>query len=221
MGEVKSLPGTELQILVNRQVKPFARLILAHGAGAPMDSPFMNDVAAAIARQGVEVIRFEFPYMAERRKTDKRRPPDRAEKLVACWDEIIQAQGKSLPLWIGGKSMGGRMATLWAAQQQDQFVSGVICLGYPFHPAGRPAQLRIEHLPRIQIPVLIIQGERDSLGSRDDVDSYKNLGNSVSLKWIPTANHDLKPLRNSGLSPSDGISMIARWSAEFIGGKVV
>lgn len=214
---------TEPAVLLDSPAKPFARLLLAHGAGAPMDSPFMNDVAAALAQEGVEVVRFEFPYMAERRIAGKRRPPDRTEKLLATWDEFIQRYSKKskLPLWIGGKSMGGRMATLWAAQLQDHSVKGVICLGYPFHPPGKPAQLRIEHLPQINIPVLMVQGERDSLGSREEVETYKNLGKSVSIKWMATANHDLKPLRSSGLSHAESIVTIALWSAEFIRGKQI
>lgn len=183
-------------------------LALAHGAGAPMDSPFMDAFAAGVAARGYRVARFEFPYMAERRETDRKRPPDRQPVLLETWREVIAALGPG-NLVIGGKSMGGRMASLVA---DDAGVRGLVCLGYPFHPPGRPEKTRTAHLEALVTPCLIVQGERDPMGTRADVAGYR-LAPSITLRWLPDGNHDLKPRKASGHTEAgnwaDGIAAVA------------
>ncbi len=172
-------------------------LAFAHGAGAPMDTPFMNAFAEGLAARGWRIVRFEFPYMAKRRADGKRRPPDRAPVLLECWRGVIEALGTER-LVIGGKSMGGRMASLIAAENNVKTaVRGLVCLGYPFHPAGKPERLRTEHLAGLQTPALILQGTRDSLGNRAEVAGYA-LSGSIRLHWAEDGDHDLKPRKASG-----------------------
>lgn len=173
-------------------------LILAHGAGAPMDSDFMNDIATRLAALGVGVLRFEFPYMAHRRIDGRRRPPNPQPKLLECWHGVYAAVrgGVSGRVAIGGKSMGGRMASVIA---DDVEADGLFCLGYPFYAAGKPEKPRVAHLAELKTPTLIIQGERDALGNREAVEAYE-LSKAIDVHWVPTANHDLKPLKSSGLS---------------------
>jgi len=186
------------ELLIDAAAEPFARFLFAHGAGAPMDSSFMTAVAADLAARGVEVVRFEFPYRAGRRTSGKRRPPDKTAVLLDTWNQLIERYSDdALPLFIGGKSMGGRMATMWAADHTAEHCRGIVCLGYPFHPQGKPEQLRTEHLNSIQVPVLMVQGERDALGSRSEVEAM-GLGAPINLFWLAAADHDLKPLRSSG-----------------------
>jgi predicted alpha/beta-hydrolase family hydrolase len=133
------------------------KIALAHGAGAGMDTPFMNAFAAGLAHAGLRVARFEFPYMASQRRTEAKRPPDREPVLRDAWLRAVATLGRE-NLVIGGKSMGGRIASLVA---DEAGVAGLVCLGYPFHPTGKPDQLRVAHLRSIQTPTLILQGTRD------------------------------------------------------------
>jgi len=135
-----------------------ATLVLAHGAGAGQKHAFMVRFAKAIAARGVDVVTFDFLYIARKKKL-----PDRNDALEACWRAVI-AKTKGRPLFIGGKSMGGRIATQVAAAG-DAPIAGVVCLGYPLHPPGRPEKLRVEHLPKVRVPVLFCQGERDAFGT--------------------------------------------------------
>jgi predicted alpha/beta-hydrolase family hydrolase len=173
-------------------------LILAHGAGAPMDSEFMNDMAERLAALGVGVVRFEFPYMAQRRVDGGRRPPNPQAKLLECWREVYSAVRAVVGgrLGIGGKSMGGRMASLIA---DELSVDALVCLGYPFYAVGKPEKPRVAHLAELRTPTLIIQGERDALGNREAVEGY-TLSSHIGVHWLPTANHDLKPLKAAGVS---------------------
>jgi predicted alpha/beta-hydrolase family hydrolase len=169
------------------------RLILAHGAGAGMDSPFMADFAKGLAKRGAYVVRFEFPYMAARRK-GQRKPPDRLPVLMQTWADVVREGGKAERTCIGGKSMGGRIATMVADSLN---VAGVVCLGYPFHPPGQPAKLRTEHLAKLKTPTLIIQGSRDTFGTEDEVASYE-LSKSIQVVTLPDGDHSLVPRRASG-----------------------
>jgi predicted alpha/beta-hydrolase family hydrolase len=175
-----------------------ATLILAHGAGAPMDSTFMDDIATRLAALGIGVLRFEFPYMAQRRIDGGKRPPNPKPKLLECWREVYAAVRACVSgtLAIGGKSMGGRMASLLA---DELHADALICLGYPFYAAGKPEKPRVEHLAELSTPTLIIQGERDALGNRETVEGY-TLSSAIHVHWLPTANHDLKPLKAAGVS---------------------
>lgn len=171
-------------------------LVLAHGAGALMDSPYIEAIATGVAVAGVRVVRFEFPYMAARRLTGNRRPPDREPVLRQTWLDVIDALGGGSRLVIGGKSLGGRIASMVA---DDVGVRGLVCLGYPFHPAGRPERLRTGHLGTLRTPALFLQGERDPLGSRDEVGEYE-LSPAIRIEWLADGDHSFKPRRAAGVS---------------------
>jgi predicted alpha/beta-hydrolase family hydrolase len=168
-------------------------IALAHGAGAAMDSPFMEFFAQGLGQHGYRVARFEFPYMASYRSTGTRKPPDRAPVLRETWLRVIEILGHD-GLVIGGKSMGGRIASLVA---DEGGVTGLVCLGYPFHPVGKPEQLRVEQLGKLTTPTLIVQGERDPFGSPKEVNAY-NLSPAIRVAWIADGDHSFKPRRTSG-----------------------
>jgi len=174
--------------------------VFAHGAGAPADSDFMETITAGLVLRGIRVARFNFAYMQQRIENGTRRPPERAEKLITQYAELIT--GIDQAVVIGGKSMGGRIASLLATQcafHNITNVKGIICLGFPFHPVGKPEKLRTLHFPLIQQDTLIIQGERDRLGSRDEVQSY-GLPEEIQWLWLEDGDHDLKPRIKSGFS---------------------
>ncbi len=158
--------GTSTTMLVyESQGPPVASLILAHGAGAGQRSPFMVAFAQALAARGVDVVTFNFPYTEQLRKL-----PDRRPVLDACYVAVVNAARRELPgaraaLFIGGKSMGGRIATHVAAADSDLPVLGLVLLGYPLHPPGRREQRRDAHLPDLRRPALIVQGSRDAFGT--------------------------------------------------------
>jgi len=183
-----------------------ATLLLAHGAGAPMDSPFMAAIAVGLGRRGWRVVRFEFPYMARRRATDRRQAPDRLPVLEEAFREQVRLERSAAPqqpLVVGGKSLGGRVASLLVdALAASEGVRGCLCFGYPFHPPGRPLQLRTGHLEALQTPTLILQGERDPFGRPEEVITYP-LSSRVELEWIPSGDHSFKPTRASGLAEQD------------------
>jgi len=168
-------------------------IVLAHGAGAGMDTPFMDFFAKGLAGRGFQVVRFEFPYMANYHKTGEKKPPDRQDALKASWRQVVDML-KPRVLVIGGKSMGGRIASLIADEAK---VNGLICLGYPFHPVGKRNQLRVEHLREIKTPTLIVQGERDPFGNRDEVGRY-DLSSAIRVRWMEDGDHNLTPRKKSG-----------------------
>jgi hypothetical protein len=180
-------------LLLDGPKKAKQTIVLAHGAGAAMDTPFMDFFAKALAERAFRVARFEFPYMAAKRLTGKAKPPDREPVLRETWLKVVEKFGHE-GLVIGGKSMGGRIASLIA---DEAGVAGLICLGYPFHPVGKPDKLRVEHLRTIKTPTLIVQGERDSFGSREEVAKYK-LSQAVRVEWITDGDHSFKPRKSSG-----------------------
>lgn len=194
-------------------------MLLAHGAGAPMDSASMNATAKALAEAGIRVARFEFGYMAARRD-GQRKPPPKAETVmpeyVAAIDDLGPANG---PLLIGGKSMGGRVASMVADALFDaRRIAGLVCLGYPFHPPGKPAQLRTKHLVGLKAPALIVQGTRDEFGVPDEVKDY-GLSNSIELHWVEDGDHDLKPRKSvTGVGGAEALRQIAAkvkdWAAK-------
>ena len=180
-----------------------ARLVLAHGAGAPMDHPWMGEMTALLVARGIGVVRFEFDFMAARRNGGKRRPAPRADKLEPEYLSAIErlerdTQGDTLPMFVGGKSLGGRVASLAADKRYAaKRIQGLVCFGYPFHPAKKPDKLRTAHLERFACPALIVQGTRDPLGSRDEVAGYA-LDERIELTWLEDGDHDLKPRKKSG-----------------------
>src|SRR6185436_13219769 len=156
--------------LIDGPAKAKHSILLAHGAGAAMDSPAMNAITKSLADAGFRVARFEFGYMASRRTSAGRKPPPRAETLCPEYVAAIAALKARGPLIIGGKSMGGRVASMIA---DEAGVAGLLCLGYPFHPPEKPTQLRTAHLADLKTPTLIVQGTRDPFGTPDEVAGYK------------------------------------------------
>lgn len=194
-------------------------ILLAHGAGAPMDSASMNATTKALAAGGFRVARFEFGYMAGRRTEAGKKPPPKAETVmpeyVAAVDDLGPTNG---PLIIGGKSMGGRVASMIAdAEFEAGRIAGLLCLGYPFHPPGRPTQLRTKHLIGLKTPALICQGTRDEFGVPDEVASY-GLSPQIEVKWLEDGDHDLKPRKSiSGFSTADHLKTVADTVARWVG----
>ena len=185
-------------------------IALAHGAGAPMDSPFMRTVAEGLGRSGFRVARFEFPYMRARRDGGARKAPDRAPVLRESWLEAIRALAADR-LVIGGKSMGGRIASMVADEAR---VAGLVCFGYPFHPPGAPDRLRTAHLERLATPALIVQGTRDAFGTPEDVSGYR-LSPAIRVVWVPEGDHSFKPPAKSGRTASENVAFAVETAAKF------
>jgi len=195
-------------------------ILLAHGAGAPMTSPFLESLASALAEQGNRVARFEFDYMASRRRTGIRRPPPKAELLLNEYTQAITGISRTLGadqhLIIGGKSLGGRVASMVAAKEfEDGRVSALICFGYPFHPSKRPLALRTAHLQSLRCPALFVQGENDPFGTRSEVETYR-LSKSIKLIWIERGDHDLKSREGCATPAEHGIARAAAAATQFI-----
>ena len=186
-------------------------VVLAHGAGAPMDSPFMNAIAVGLARAGLRVARFEFPYMRARRHAGRRGVPDREPVLLAAWRAAVSVMGGGDRLVIGGKSMGGRIASMVA---DELHVHGLICLGYPFHPPGKPTQLRVKHLENLRTPALFLQGSRDIFGGREEVARYR-LSGEIRLHWLEDGDHSFKPRARSGRTEQANLAEAVAAAARF------
>jgi uncharacterized protein len=183
-----------------------ASIVLAHGAGAPMDSRFMNDFAAALAERGLRVIRFEFAYMAARRTGAGRKPPPRAESVKGEYRNLVGSLDERRPLFVGGKSMGARVASMVADELfAAKKIAGLVCLGYPFHPPGAPDKLRTAHLENLKTPSLICQGTRDPFGTREEIETYK-LSKAIELHWLESGDHDFRPRKESGVTAKENVS---------------
>ena len=203
------------EFLISGSEESPLRLILAHGAGAPMNAPFMIQMADKIAAAGFQVVLFEFDYMKRMRTEQKRRPPDRPEKLLARWRQVIDQWGGK-PLVLGGKSMGGRIASVLLANDPALAV-GLVCLGYPFHPPARPEVLRIEHLYNLKVPTLICQGERDPFGGPEEV-AKMALPENIEVHWLADGGHGFKPRVASGLTEEGNITSAAEQVCRFLKG---
>jgi predicted alpha/beta-hydrolase family hydrolase len=201
----------EPHLLVDGPTDSPTTVVLAHGAGVGMDSPFMDFFAKGLIKHGIRMVRFEFPYMAEHRKTGKKKPPDREPVLREAWLNVIEVLGPQ-GLVIGGKSMGGRIASMLADEAQ---VTGLVCLGYPFHPVGKPNQLRVEHLRTIRTPTLIVQGERDPFGNRAEVGKL-NLSPSIRFVWLQDGDHSFKPRKSSGSTEEQNWTAAIDEIADFV-----
>lgn len=187
---------------------PVATFLFAHGAGAPMDHAWMTTVAELLAARGMRVARFEFAYMAARRD-GHRKPPPRAENVVGEFRDAVAAlDGENL--LIGGKSFGGRVASLVADELQDAAaIRGLVCLGYPFHPPAKPEQLRTAHLESLRTPTLICQGTRDEFGTREEVSTYA-LSPAIDLLWLEDGDHSLTPRKAlSGFTAKQHLETVA------------
>ena len=193
--------------------------VFAHGAGAPATSDFMEIIATGLSEQGIRVARFNFPYMQQRIDNGTRRPPERAPKLISQYQQVIASIDQ--PMVIGGKSMGGRIASLVASElgtgsvKIDSHIKGIVCLGFPFHPINKPEKLRTEHFPLIQEDIFIAQGERDKLGTKEDVLSYA-LPDNIKWLWLEDGDHDLKPRIKSGFTHQGHLQRTIIEMAEFI-----
>ena len=189
-------------------------LLFAHGAGAGQASDFMRQFATSAAQAGIQLMTFDFIYMQRINMEGRRRPPAKISQLVtemSGWYEKLVA-ALDLPVWVCGKSMGGRVASLLAAERQ---VPGVIVAGYPFHPPRSPDKLRLAHWKQVSAPSLVLQGERDPFGRRDEVATY-SLPANLKVEWLPTGDHDFKPLRASGWEQSELIQQATRKTADFM-----
>lgn len=194
-------------------------LLLAHGAGAGMESRFMVEIAALLSERGVRTLRFEFAYMAARREGGKRKPPPRAETLAGEYKAAVVAARKlmpQVPMAIGGKSMGGRVASYIADELHSAgIVQALVCIGYPFHPPNKPDQLRTAHLEALRCPTLVVQGERDPFGSKEDIAGY-SLAPSIALHWASDGDHDLGPRGGSGFTRKGNLAAAADAIAAFL-----
>lgn len=191
------------------------RVLFAHGAGAGMDSPFMQDMAERMAGLGLEVQRFNFPYMAQRMAAGTKRPPDRMPRLLEHFRELItQLPDDGVPLWLAGKSMGGRVASMLVA---EGVASEAWVFGYPFHPRGKPDNLRVDHLQAPQGQIHLFQGSRDPMGNEAEVSGY-SLGADVHLHWLADGDHDLKPRQRSGYTQSGHLDAVIEVLKERVSG---
>ena len=178
----------------------------------------MTAMARTLAGAGLRVLRFEFGYMAGRRE-GQRKPPPRAELLMDEYRTAIRQAAGSRPLFIGGKSMGGRVASMVADELHAVgHIAGLVCLGYPFHPPGRPEQLRTAHLGQLRTPALICQGTRDPFGTRAEVEGYA-LSPAIRLCWFEDGDHDLKPrVKVSDVSMDDQLHKLRAEARQWVDG---
>jgi predicted alpha/beta-hydrolase family hydrolase len=192
-----------------RAARPTAALVLAHGAGAGQTSPFMVRVAQGLADRGISTATFDFPYM-----TAKRHMPDKPPVLEEAWRHAIEEATRTfaaLPLFIGGKSMGGRIAThVAAAPNPTKGVRGIVLLGYPLHPPGRPQQRRDAHLPAIDVPMLFVQGSRDTFGTGADITAILPSLRHATLHEVAGGDHSFKTSgKKDSLEPI--MDTVAEW----------
>ncbi|WMC11424.1 alpha/beta fold hydrolase [Oceanimonas pelagia] len=188
------------------------RVLLAHGAGAGMEHAVMQALAEGLAGDDIQVVRFEFPYMQKTRADGRRRPPDREPVLLECWRQLARECAHPR-LFLAGKSMGGRMASLVADELAP---AGLILLGFPFHPPGKPERFRGQHLASIRTPTLLLQGERDSFGSREAVENY-DLAESVQTCWVTDGDHGFTPRKASGVTLERNLAYVCERMRSFIG----
>lgn len=222
-----AIPSTLINMIPNLVKQPSAvpstfHLLFAHGAGAGSQHPFILALADELNALGIHVWLFDFAYMAKAIAENKRRPPPRLPKLEVEYLEAInqvQAQIGDDPLWIGGKSMGGRVAchVLNSLSNEDsaKTITGATVVGYPFHPVGKPDSLRLAVLQSSTDPILICQGERDTFGTSDEIATYAYPDN-VQVKFFVDGDHSLKPRKASGLTQSQHISAAAQAIANTI-----
>jgi predicted alpha/beta-hydrolase family hydrolase len=180
-----------------------------------MDSAFMEVIAKGVATAGFRIARFEFPYMRARREGGKKRPPDREPVLRESWHDAIRVLSEKHgpgSVVIGGKSLGGRIASLVA---DEIGVAGLVCLGYPFHPPGQPDKLRVAHLAGLRTPGLIVQGTRDPFGGRDEVSRY-SLSKTLRVVFLEDGDHSFKPRASSGRTERQNLTQAVALVVAFL-----
>lgn len=194
-------------------------LVIGHGAGAGMRHAFMDAVVRRLADRGVATFRYQFPYMEKGR----RRPDPRPILLATVRAAVATARARTpdLPLFAGGKSMGGRMTSMAAAQTPLEDVRGIVFLGFPLHPVGRPASERAAHLSMVSVPMLFLNGTRDKLAELELLEPVcDNLGSSARLRVIDAADHSFHVLKRSGRTDDEVLDELADETARFVGGTV-
>ena len=210
--------------MLNSGPQNAVRLMMAHGAGAAMNSPFLEAIADGLAQRGVATSRLEFAYMAARRTGGPKRPPPKAEALLPECAAMLDAVTANAPtgqqLFIGGKSLGGRVASMIADEAYTRgAISGLVCLGYPFHAPGQTDKLRTAHLLEISCPTLIVQGARDPFGSRAEIEALK-LSPSIQFQWISDGDHDFGPRGASGFTRKGNLAEAADAVVTFMKSRV-
>ena len=212
--------GTVLTNNTSLKQKPsfIADFVFAHGAGAGKDSSFIQTLTALLEERGIKVHLFNFDYMEQALLLNKRRPPSQMPLLCENFIEVLKAFEQSnqevRPLFIGGKSMGSRVACE-IVEQVRQSVSGIIAYGYPFHPAKKPEKSRLTTLTVLAHPCLVVQGEHDALGHQDEIEGF-DIPSNITVEFVPTANHDLKPLKRSGWTEEQALRFAADRTLDFI-----
>lgn len=200
--------------VIERPDNAQCRLVLAHGAGAGKNSDFMQHLSQLLVARNIEVVRFNFTYMQTIEHTGRRRPPEKADVMLTHFSELLNHLNtpSSIPLWLGGKSMGGRMATMLVERTPAQ---GAVVFGYPFHPPGKPEKLRTEHLQQNGKPVHIFKGERDTFGTREETANF-NLHSKVALHWLEDGDHSLQPRQKSGYTYPEHMQKVADATASIL-----
>ncbi|MFV0576290.1 MAG: alpha/beta fold hydrolase [Vibrio sp.] len=200
-------------VLIDGNADSKVTVLLAHGAGAGMEHDFMQSIAHQLSQHDIRVVRFNFPYMVKRAEDGKKRPPDRAPKLLEAFEAMIEEYRKSSQfLFLAGKSMGGRMASHLT---EHEVVRGVMCLGFPFHPPGKPENYKGEHLAEVNKPTLILQGERDTFGTKAECEEFE-FSDAVQIDFIPDGDHSFKPRVKSGFTEQGNRTLAINKMAEFI-----
>ena len=212
MSKMNNIP-----LLYNGPDEAKSLYIFAHGAGAPMDTEFMNYFTDHLADAGVRILRFEFPYMALRRDGHGRRPPNGQKILLETWRQVISKARETHKgaIYIGGKSMGGRMASMIADESQ---IDGLICLGYPFYAPGKMDKPRTDHLKCLHTRTLVLQGERDVMGSKENVDRF-DLSTKIAFHWLSDGDHSLKPRKKSGYTEKENLDQAVSKIVTFLAEK--
>ncbi len=212
--------------IINNVDNPIAQIIFAHGAGADMHHEFMEQITFLLNKANINVLRFNFPFMDKRIELGKRYPPDRMPKLIECYERVVnnfienEDNKETLPLFIGGKSMGSRVAaTIVGNDEVSKVIQGVFCLGYPFHPPKKTEKLRLEPLQNTQKSILIVQGERDTLGSQVEIKDYE-VSNLCRYVFLADGDHSLKPRVKSGFTHQQHMESSVHAIAQFIQEKV-
>ncbi|WEO78788.1 dienelactone hydrolase [Cryobacterium sp. SO2] len=194
---------------------PGATLVVAPGAGSSFDHPFLVGFTRALNEAGMATLRFNFPYREAGRKL-----PDRAPTAIAAWRAalaVAELRSPGLPVWASGKSFGGRMASMAVAAGMP--AAGLVFLGYPLHPPGKPEKLRDEHLYGIDLPMLFVQGTRDPFGSPAELGPVvAKIGARATLRWIDDANHSFE-VRGAKRPPTEVGASLAPLVAEFVRGS--
>jgi uncharacterized protein len=210
--------GSHVSGILTTAESPRAALALAHGAGAGMRHPFMEAMALRLADRGITVLRYQFPYMEAGRKRPDR-PPEAHAAVRAAAAAIVERAGGA-PVFAGGKSFGGRMTSGAAAESPLPGVRGLVFLGFPLHPAGRPATTRAEHLQQVEAPMLFVQGTRDRLAELDLLRPVVDrLGERASLHVVDGADHSFHLLKRSGRTDQEALDEVADAVALFVASR--